>query len=325
MVPLPLDKLVPTPLNPRTNFGSSDELTELGESLRKRQLQPVVVVSRASYLDLFPEHESAVGPLVSHVIITGERRYRGARQVGLGALSAVILEEIASSRSDILDAVLSENIDRKNFDPIEEAAAVQAMVRECGTAVAAAQRFRRTGGWVSQRLSLLRLAPEVQILVRSGEIPVRDARGLARLDAHEQLRTWRAQVQERQQGSGKLIEAVSAEVPVAQDVERQGSSGGPSTRPPAQESAQQPAQDRKAPPPSLPVQPVRAESQPTAGSPPPASEGSPGEPDWAVDDTSEVIALARSLVSQFSREERRRLVSYLLSIDELEKASRAPA
>lgn len=199
---VPITQLVPTRFNPRTNFGTPDELADFGESLKRRQLQPAVVVSRARYLKLWPDEADAVGS-ATYVIANGERRYRGAREAGLTHLIVVLTEEVANSRADFLDAVLSENIDRKNFDPIEEAHAVDMMVRECGTASAAATRYGRTEAWVSQRRALLRLAPEVQDMVRTGDIPVREARQLAGLPADQQATAWEDRSQQRTEEKAK--------------------------------------------------------------------------------------------------------------------------
>jgi ParB family transcriptional regulator, chromosome partitioning protein len=193
---LPLGDVAPTPLNPREHFGADEELTELGESMRVRQLQPVVVVGREAYLRLWPEHEGVIGQ-AKCVLVNGERRYRAAAHVALDGLDALVREEIADSRAGFMDALLSENIDRKNFDPIEEANAVEAMVAECGTARAAAERFRRHETWVSQRRTLLQLTPAMQTRVRNGEIPVRSARSLALLPGPEQEPAWQKQLAEQ--------------------------------------------------------------------------------------------------------------------------------
>jgi ParB family chromosome partitioning protein len=192
-------QIAATPLNPRANYGTDEELAELGESMRVRQLQPVVAVSRARYLTLWPDHEDHAGA-ADYVLANGERRYRAAVHVGLERLDVIVREEIADSRAAFLDALLSENIDRKNFDPIEEALAVEAMVHECGTANAAATRFRRHETWVSQRRALLKLAPGMQQRVRTGELPVRIARSVAALPHDEQESAWlRARAEQAQE------------------------------------------------------------------------------------------------------------------------------
>jgi ParB family chromosome partitioning protein len=182
-------QIAATPLNPRRSFGAPEELAALGESIRVRQLQPVVVVSRSAYLKLWPEHEEHIGN-AAHVLVNGERRFRAALQVSLERLDVLHREEVADSRETFLDALLTENLDRKNFDPIEEAHAVEAMVNECGSATAAAERLRRHKTWVSQRRALLKLAPHLQEKVRGGELPVRIARSIAALAHDEQEAAW---------------------------------------------------------------------------------------------------------------------------------------
>lgn len=183
-------QIAATPLNSRTNFGSAEELADLGESMRVRQLQPVVVVGRADYLRLWPEHEEGIGQ-ADYVLVNGERRWRAANQVSLPAIDVIIRPQLADSRPEFLDAIFTENIDRKNLDPIEEARAVDEMVTECGSAAKAAERFRRHESWVSQRRALLKLTPALQDHVRTGELPVRIARSIAALPAADQETAWR--------------------------------------------------------------------------------------------------------------------------------------
>jgi len=186
------DQVAPTPLNTRSNFGTAEELGELGESMRVRQLQPVVVVTRDDYLRLWPEHEDQIPAAAGYVLVNGERRWRAAAQVSLPALDALVRPELAGSRPAFLDAIFTENLDRRNLDPIEEARAVEEMVTECGSAALAATRFRRHESWVSQRRALLKLTPELQDSVRSGELPVRIARSVAALPPAKQEAAWRA-------------------------------------------------------------------------------------------------------------------------------------
>jgi ParB/RepB/Spo0J family partition protein len=210
---LDLSRVVPTPLNPRTDFGTTEKLRELGESMRRRQLQPIVVVSRTSYLKRFPEHADRIGT-VTYVIANGERRFRAAGIVGLETIEVVIREAVAASRIDFLDAVLSENLDRMNFDPIEEARAVEQMVVEFGSARAVAEHRGKHETWVSQRRSLLRLSPEMQVLVGTRQMPVEKARKLAKavkdrnLDAGAQAAWW-----ENEQAAKALVPKGRRELP----------------------------------------------------------------------------------------------------------------
>jgi ParB family transcriptional regulator, chromosome partitioning protein len=203
---LPIKHLVPTPLNKREDFGTEDELRALGESIRVRQLQAVLVVTRAAYLKIFREHEQYIaeheamtGEGVTHVLVNGECRYRASTLVELDRLDAIVRDSVAESRTAFLDALFSENIDRKNFNAIEEANAVEAMVAECGSAELAAERWRKSTGWISQRRALLKLCPELQALVISGELPASVGRSkrLTKLPHEEQVAEWEAIKAER--------------------------------------------------------------------------------------------------------------------------------
>ena len=192
---VPINRLAPNLVNPRQDFGTEDDLIDFGKSLQRRQNQPCPVVSRSAYLKLWPDHASRIKD-VDYVLVSGERRYRGAKAVGLPALDCVANDDFAKDRKTFMEAVVSENVDRQNFDPIEEAYAVQALVAEFGSNRAVAQHFDRVDGWVTQRILLTNLAREVQDLVRGKTIPLEAARQLGKLardkewTARDQLAWW---------------------------------------------------------------------------------------------------------------------------------------
>ncbi|MGW6062768.1 ParB/RepB/Spo0J family partition protein [Streptomyces sp. NPDC055189] len=196
LLTLPLTKLVPTRFNPRRNFGTDEALREFGLILKNRQLQPAVAVSRSGYLKLWPEEEPNVGDK-PYVIANGERRYRASLAIGLTTLNVVHDENVAASRADFLDAVLSENNDREDLDPIERALGIETMVIELKGADQVAAHYGKTKGWVSQQRKLLKLAPELQVLVSSGELAVRVAREIAGLPKSEQAAAWEEELARR--------------------------------------------------------------------------------------------------------------------------------
>ncbi|MDI3390488.1 ParB/RepB/Spo0J family partition protein [Streptomyces sp. B-S-A8] len=173
---VPLKRLAPNTVNPRRNFGTQEALEDLGRSLKRRQQQPITVVSKGKYLKLW-DHTDQISD-VDYVIVSGERRYRGALAGSLSSLEAVVNDAIATSRKSFLDAVMTENVDRENFDPVEEAYAVQAMVNEFGTNRAVAEHFGRADGWVTQRVCLTYLSPELQQQVRARTLSLELARSL---------------------------------------------------------------------------------------------------------------------------------------------------
>ena len=58
----------------------------------------------------------------------------------------VIRDGLAADKATLLWAAIAENLERQDFDVIEEANAVEAMVAELGSAKAAAERLNRTEG-----------------------------------------------------------------------------------------------------------------------------------------------------------------------------------
>ncbi|MGW4270789.1 ParB/RepB/Spo0J family partition protein [Streptomyces seoulensis] len=199
---VPLSRLSPNLVNPRTEFGTEDELIDFGKSLARRQNQPCPVVSRTAYLKLWPDHADRIND-VDYVLVSGERRYRAATAVGLPAMDCVANDDFAADRKTFMEAVVSENVDRQNFDPIEEAYAVQALVSEFGSNRAVAQHFERADGWVTQRILLTNLAREAQDLVRRKTIPLEAARSLGKQardngwTAAEQLEWWESEQERR--------------------------------------------------------------------------------------------------------------------------------
>ncbi|MFD6231327.1 ParB/RepB/Spo0J family partition protein [Streptomyces sp. NPDC060232] len=212
---VPLKRLVPNRVNPRIDFGTEDELIDLGKSLRRRQIQACPAVSRSAYLKLWPDHAQSIGD-VDYVLVTGERRYRGATAAGNPTLNCVVDDGLALDRKTFMDAVVSENVDRQNFNPIEEAYAVQALVSEFGSNRAVAQHFERVDGWVTQRILLTHLAPGAQELVRKKAMPLDAARSLGKLardngwDGPQQLAWWQEEQKQRAAASAERSAAKKA-------------------------------------------------------------------------------------------------------------------
>ncbi|WP_331734059.1 plasmid partitioning protein (plasmid) [Streptomyces sp. NBC_01220] len=193
LVRLRLNEVAPTPLNPRRNFGTKEELTRFGEELRVAQLAACVAVSREAYLSLWPDHENEVGD-VGHILVNGERRYRSAAQVGLDALDFVVRDELATSRETFINHLLKENLDRADFDIIERARGINELVEVCaeeslrGARARAAENLGKDRSWITHQLSLLELPEAIQQMLSSGDLPERDGRLLVRhLKDHQGL------------------------------------------------------------------------------------------------------------------------------------------
>lgn len=191
MTNVPLEELIGNPRNPRRRIGDLSDLATIGE----RQLQPGVAVTKTTWLKIFPADEKLIGT-ARYIVVNGNRRLAASKEFGRKGMDVVIRDSIATSSESILEAAIIENIGRRDFDVLEEAEAVEALVAECGSADAAAERLGRSKGWVSQRRALLKLTPELQEKLRGGEIAIRLARSLAQVPFEAQVKAWRA-AQER--------------------------------------------------------------------------------------------------------------------------------
>lgn len=187
-----IDHVAPNPLNTRDVTANRAKISEIADSMREHgQLQPCPVVTRDAFLAIFPEYEEGIGT-ATHVQVMGARRRAGAIEAGLPTLDITVKNNLASSRAEFVAATAAENIDREGYDPIEEAKAIQLVVREAGSGKAAAARLARTPGWISQRQALLKLTPEMQDLVSAGRLPIRVAREIgAKIPPERQMGEWR--------------------------------------------------------------------------------------------------------------------------------------
>lgn len=190
---VPLDRLAPNPRNPRDSVGSLDDLA----SIKDRQLQPATAISRAAHLRLWPDDEPQLGD-AKYVVVMGNRRLAAAHEYGRPGLDIVIRDSLASTSAEVIRTAVIENIGRRDLDVIEEARAVQLLVEETGKSADAAALLGKTKGWVSQRLALLKLDPQIQQSLRAGEYAVREARALANVPREAQVKAWRAALDKKQ-------------------------------------------------------------------------------------------------------------------------------
>lgn len=236
---VPLRAVAANPVNPRENIGDLSDL----ESMRTvGQLQPCAVVTRSAFLVIYPEHADEIGTS-EYVVVAGSRRRLAAEQFGMTALDIVVRDMLATDRATFYGASVSENIDRRNFDVLEEARAVQRLAEESGSGTRAGEILGKTKGWVSQRLALLKLSAEMQTLLRAGELPIRDARRLAQLPEAEQLPAWESErtftAVNTQDGGGVGGIEPTNEQPPAKQRASSGTERAPVTRIPSDATADQ--------------------------------------------------------------------------------------
>ncbi len=167
------------PYNPR------EELTDVEEtaaSLAARgQLQPVAVVTLPAFLAVHPQTTEKFGPEVQYVVIDGNRRLAAAPLAGLSGLEIYVNDALAASAHDLLESALIANIHRVDVPPIDQAKAIQELLKVHGTQDAVAGRLQKSSAWVSQRLALLGLPDDLREKVDSKELSVEDGRRIGRI------------------------------------------------------------------------------------------------------------------------------------------------
>ncbi|MFF0968700.1 ParB/RepB/Spo0J family partition protein [Streptomyces sp. NPDC003703] len=173
---VPVERISPNPENPRTSLGDLSELT--GSLKEHGQKQAITVMNRDAYIKANPEREKDLEPDTTHVVVDGSSRLAAAREAGLTHLHVMVDDEQGSDGDAILESALVANIHRNDLDPLDEARALQRLLSIHGSQVQLAKRLRKSQGWVSQRLALLNLSPQLQAVV--GEEPVELLRAVAK-------------------------------------------------------------------------------------------------------------------------------------------------
>jgi ParB family chromosome partitioning protein len=164
---LPLDLLQRGRYQPRVDM-RPETLEELASSIRAQGVvQPIVVR---------PVGTPGVAESQRYEIIAGERRWRAAQMAGLAEIPAVI-RRVPDETA--IAVALIENIQREDLNALEEARALDRLIREFQvTHQEAADAIGRSRAAVSNLLRLLELAPEVCELVEKRELEMGHARAL---------------------------------------------------------------------------------------------------------------------------------------------------
>ncbi|WP_407841873.1 ParB/RepB/Spo0J family partition protein (plasmid) [Streptomyces sp. DSM 116496] len=180
---MPIEALAHNPFNLREDL---TELEELAASLTVRgQLQPLAVATRMAFMEAHPGNADGLGR-APYVVIDGNRRLAAAQRAGLRTMQIHVNDTLASSAADILESALIANVHRVDVAPMDQARALQELVEVHGSQAQVAKRLGKTPAWVSQRLTLLNLTPELQDKVETGELKVEPARRIGRLPLEDQ-------------------------------------------------------------------------------------------------------------------------------------------
>ncbi|MFD6819859.1 ParB/RepB/Spo0J family partition protein [Streptomyces sp. NPDC060085] len=179
---LSLHRISPNPDNPRSKLG---DLTDLAGSLKTHgQKQAITVMNRDAYIRANPDQEADLEPDTTHVVVDGSSRLAAAREAGLSSLKVMVSDDQGTTSEELLESALVANIHRQALEELDEARALERLLAIYGSQRALATRLHRSQGWVSQRLALLNLTPELQ--ARIGQEPIDLLRAVGNKPAEQQ-------------------------------------------------------------------------------------------------------------------------------------------
>ena len=150
---IPVCRILPNPAQPRKYFDNNETL-RLADSIRRHGiLQPLCVRKPVSAGDL-----SEYGGI--YELISGERRLRAAKLIGLAEVPCIIIEADSLRSAEL---AIIENLQREDLNIFEEAAAIAALINLYGlTQEEVAAKLSASQSYVANKLRLLRFGDAEQ-------------------------------------------------------------------------------------------------------------------------------------------------------------------
>ena len=163
----------PSPMNPRKTF-DEEAICELADSIKQHGLlQPITIRLKGR----------------SYEIVMGERRYKAwLENMRLNPdfpneIPCIIRE---MTDEEALDAMITENLQRKDVDPIEEAFAFGQLHKNGKSVEEIALRFGKSKRFIAERIKLDNLLPELKKWVHKGWMNIGAAMHIAKLTEVDQ-------------------------------------------------------------------------------------------------------------------------------------------
>jgi len=160
---LPIEFLVPSPLQPRRVF-AQEEIDSLSKSIKERGiLQPILVRPN-------PDNDN------EYEIIAGERRWRAAQLAQIHEVPVLIR---GLNDEEVLEVALIENIQRADLNALEEALGYRRLIDSFNhTQDSLSSVIGKSRSHIANTLRLLSLPNLVKDLLNNGKISAGHARAL---------------------------------------------------------------------------------------------------------------------------------------------------
>ena len=170
VVDLKINDISPNNGQPRKNF-NDEALNELALSIKENGvIQPIIVQRKGE----------------GYRIVAGERRWRAARIAGLSVIPAIVRD---LSDKETMAQALIENIQREDLNPIEEASAMQNLLKTHKlTQEQLATKLGKPRATIANTLRILNLDESLQEFVSRGDLSEGHAKAILALKEKEDQR-----------------------------------------------------------------------------------------------------------------------------------------
>lgn len=167
---VPQEEIYPNPNQPRVRF-DFDELEGLAQSIRQNGIiQPIAI---------------RINEKGQYELISGERRLRASRLVGIPRIPCIIMD--ANDSKSALFALI-ENIQRTDLGFFEEAQAIEKLLTDYGMSRdEVCKKLGKAPPTISNKLRLLRLPEDIRLKIVQENLTERHARALLRLTTISQI------------------------------------------------------------------------------------------------------------------------------------------
>lgn len=170
VVELKINDVSPNTDQPRKDF-DEEKLNELAASIKENGvIQPIIVQRRDN----------------GYRIVAGERRWRASRIAGLKVIPAIIRD---LTDQQTMEQALIENLQREDLNPVEEALAMQALIKTHKlTQEQLAKKLGKPRATIANTLRLMNINESLLDFIRSGELTAGHAKAILSLKDEEDQR-----------------------------------------------------------------------------------------------------------------------------------------
>ena len=170
VVELKINDVSPNVDQPRRDF-NDEALNELAQSIKENGvIQPIIVQKKNS----------------GYRIVAGERRWRASRLAGLKVIPALIRD---LTDEEVMMQALIENLQREDLNPIEEALAMQNLIKTHKMKQEElAKKLGKSRTAVTNTLRLMNIDESLQDFIRNGDLSAGHAKALLGLKSFEDQR-----------------------------------------------------------------------------------------------------------------------------------------